>query len=78
MDYCPYVIPFEITNGCRNVTMNDVEPCSPYGENYGANSRCVEGTYTEEGFGNMPHLHAGCHEIDCSGADTIIITVGGQ
>jgi len=78
MDYCPYVIPFEITNGCRNVTMNNVEPCSPYGEEYGANSRCVEGTYIEEGFGNISHYHAGCHDIDCSGADEIIITVGGQ
>jgi hypothetical protein len=78
MDYCPYVIPYEVTNGCRNETMNHVEPCSPYGENYGSNSRCVEGTYIEEGLHNLPHLHAGCHEIDCSHTDKIIITIGGQ
>jgi hypothetical protein len=48
MDYCPYITPFELNGDCRNEEMNK-KASRHWGENYGFDSRCVEGTYAKHG-----------------------------
>ena len=82
-DYCPYRIENPIDRGeCRASEKNPDDPTTwplsnpDYFEEFGPNSRCLEGTY-KKGNTAEEYQHSGCHNVTCE-YNQIIITINGH
>ena len=64
-DYCPLN---EGTYDCRS----EFTATSDYGEKFGLNCRCVEGTFSKAG---NTEYHASCHQITCN-SDSFDVKIG--